>query len=89
MWNQGLLRYLSIWNLDHVTDPDFADTLPLTSDQRRDNKLVYYILEDAVQSSPLARSYVQKAPRNNGFEAYYTLLDGFFCWSYNSIPPIE
>ena len=77
LWNQGLMRYLSIWNLDHVTDPDFADSLPLTSDQRRDNKLVYYILEDAVQGSPLARSYVQKAPRNNGFEAYYTLLDGF------------
>jgi hypothetical protein len=75
--NQGLIRYLSIWNLDHVTDPDFADSLPLTADQRRDNKLVYYILEDAVQGSPLARSYVQKAPRNNGFEAYYTLLDGF------------
>ena len=77
LWNQGLMRYLSIWNLDHVTDPDFADSLPLTADQRRDNKLVYYVLEDAVQSSPLARSYVQKAPRNNGFEAYYTLLDGF------------
>ena len=77
LWNQGLMRYLSIWNLDHVTDPDFADSLPLTPDQVRDNKLVYYILEDAVQSSPLARSYVQKAPRNNGFEAYYTLLDGF------------
>jgi hypothetical protein len=77
LWNQGLMRYLSIWNLDHVTDPDFADSLPLTTDQRRDNKLVFYILEDAVQGSPLARSYVQKAPRNNGFEAYYTLLDGF------------
>jgi len=77
LWNQGLLRYLSIWNLDHVTDPDFADILPLNSDQIRENKLVYYILEDAVQNSPLARSYVQKAPRNNGFEAYYTLLDGF------------
>jgi hypothetical protein len=77
LWNQALLRYLSIWELDYVTDPDFLDTLPLNSTQRRDNKLVFFILEDAVQGSPLARSYVHKAPMFNGFEAYYTLLDGF------------
>ena len=38
--------------------------------------MVYYILEDAVQLSPLAASYVRKAPVDNGFEAYYTLHDG-------------
>jgi hypothetical protein len=39
--------------------------------------MVYYIIEDAVQSSPLAASYVRQAPINNGFEAYYILHDGF------------
>jgi hypothetical protein len=77
LWNQGFMRFLSIWELDHVTDPEFFDVLPLTSTQRRDNKMVFYILEEAVQGSPMARSYIQKAPLNNGFEAYYTLLDGF------------
>jgi hypothetical protein len=77
LWNQGLMRYLSIWELDHVTDPAFFDILPLSIEQRKANKLVFYILEDAVSGSPLARSYVQKAALNNGFEAYYTLLDGF------------
>ncbi len=42
-----------------------------------DNKLVYYILEDATQGSPLASSYIRQAPIKNGFEAYYTLHDGF------------
>ena len=71
------MRYLSIWELDHVTDPAFFDSLPLSLEQRKANKLVFYILEEAVSGSPLARSYVQKAALNNGFEAYYTLLDGF------------
>jgi hypothetical protein len=39
--------------------------------------LVYYILEDATQGSPLAASYVRQAPVKNGFEAYYLLHDGF------------
>ncbi len=39
--------------------------------------MVYYILEAAVQLSPLAASYVRQAPVDNGFEAYYTLHDGY------------
>ena len=76
-WNKGFMRYLSIWELDYVLDPDFFAHLPLSTDQRRDNKLVYYVIEDAVQNSPLATSYVRQAGLNNGFEAYYTLHDGY------------
>ena len=76
-WNKNFMRFLSIWDLDYVVDPEFMDELPLSPSKRRDNKLVYYIIEDAVQGSSLASSYVQQAPLNNGFEAYYTLLDGF------------
>jgi hypothetical protein len=43
----------------------------------RDNRLVYYIIEDATQGLPLASSYVRQAPAQNGFEAYYTLHDGY------------
>jgi hypothetical protein len=77
LWDKGLQRYLSIWELSHVLDPDFFNVLPLSPDKRRDNKLVYYVIEDAVQSSALASSYVRKAPLDNGFEAYYTLMDGY------------
>ena len=76
-WNKNFMRFLSIWDLDYVVDPEFLDVLPLSPSKRRDNKLVYYIIEDAVQGSALASSYIQQAPLNNGFEAYYTLLDGF------------
>jgi hypothetical protein len=43
----------------------------------KDSKLVYFILEEATQGSPLASSYLRQAPFKNGFEGYYTLHDGF------------
>jgi hypothetical protein len=76
-WNKGLMRYLSIWDMDYVLDPSFFDEVPLSADKKRDNKLVYYILEDAVQNLVQASSYVHQAAINNGFEAYYTLHDGY------------
>ena len=77
-WNKGFVRYLSIWDLEHVLDPDFVeDGYPLPANKQQENKMVFLILEDAVQSSPMASSYVRQAPAMNGFEAYYTLHDGF------------
>jgi hypothetical protein len=75
-WNKGFMRYLSIWDLDYVLDPAFFDN-PQTDIKKRDNKMVYYIIEDAVQNSAIATAYVKQAPLNNGAEAYYTLHDGF------------
>jgi hypothetical protein len=75
-WNKGFMRYLSIWDLEYVIDPDFS-VYPLSPDKKRDNKLVYYIIEDSVQNAPMAASYVRQAPVDNGFEAYYTLHDGY------------
>jgi hypothetical protein len=77
LWHKGFLRFLSIWDLDYVVDPSFFDELPLSVQKVHDNKMVYFILEDATQGSPLAASYVRQAPVKNGFEAYYTLHDGF------------
>jgi viroplasmin and RNaseH domain-containing protein len=76
-WNKGFQRYLSIWDLGYVLQPDFFDDLPLSEERVNDNKLVYFLLEDATQASPLAASYHRQAPLHNGFEAYYTLHDGF------------
>ena len=77
MWDKGFWRYLSIWELDYVLDPSFFDVMPLSAEKRRDNKLVYFVIEDSVQNSTLAVSYVRTASLNNGFEAYYTLHDGY------------
>jgi hypothetical protein len=57
--------------------PEFFNKLPLSPQQVNDNKLVYFVLEDATQASLLASSYLRQAPEKNGFEAYYTLHDGF------------
>ena len=47
VWDKGLQRYLSIWELQHVLDADFL-IMPLSQAHHRDNKLVYYIIEEAV-----------------------------------------
>jgi hypothetical protein len=70
------MRYLSIWDLEYVVDPDFCN-YSVSPETKRDNKLVYYVIEDAVQNAPMAASYVRQAPVDNGFEAYYTLHDGY------------
>ena len=77
IWDKGFWRYLSIWELEYVLDPAFFDEIPLSPEKRRDNKLVYFIIEDAVQNSTLATSYIKQAPLGNGFEAYYVLHDGY------------
>ncbi len=60
-WNKGFQRYLSIWELDHVLDLDFFNEIPLSKWKIRDNKLVYYIIEDATQGSPLTPSLLREA----------------------------
>ncbi len=65
-WNQGFVRFLSINQLDYVIEEDFLKAA-LTLEQQKDNKLVYYILEE----------YVRRAAMWNGNEAYYFLYGGF------------
>jgi hypothetical protein len=67
---------LSINKLDHVIEEGFLSPL-LTLTQKDDNKLVYYILEDAVAGSPTASKYVRRAAVWNGHEAYFFLYDGY------------
>jgi hypothetical protein len=67
---------LSIHKLDHVIDEGFL-TVSLTTQQNDENKLVYYLLEDAVSSSTVASKYVRRAAVWNGHEAYFLLYDGF------------
>jgi hypothetical protein len=76
VWNQGFVRFLSINRLDHVIEEAFLVT-SLTVSHQEDNKLVYYILEDAVAGSSVAAKYVRRAAIWNGHEAYYLLYDGF------------
>ncbi len=76
MWNQGFIRFLAINKLDYVVEEGFLLAL-LTVTQQEDNKLVYYILEDAVSGSSVASKYIRRAAMWNGHEAYFLLYDGF------------
>ncbi len=49
----------------------------LTIAQQDDNKLVYYILEDAVTGSSVGTKYIRRAALWNGHEAYFCLYDGY------------
>jgi hypothetical protein len=62
--------------LDHVIEDSFLQQT-LTLAQQEANKLVYYILEDAVAASSVAAKYVKKAALWNGHEAYLQLYDGY------------
>jgi hypothetical protein len=76
VWNQGFIRFLSINNLDHVIEEGFLARV-MTLDLQADNKLVYYILEDAVAGSSVASKYIRRAAVWNGHEAYFILYDGY------------
>ena len=76
VWNQGFVRFLSINRLDHVIEEGFLQA-NLHVSLQEDNKLVYYILEDAVSGSTVASKYVRRAAMWNGHEAYFFLYDGF------------
>ncbi len=60
VWNKGFIRFLSIQNLDHVIEETFMDE-PLTIPLQEENKLVYYIIEDAVSGSAVATQHVKQA----------------------------
>ncbi len=75
-WNKGLIRFMAIQQLDYVIDADFK-SFALSVVQQEDNKLVYYLLEDAVSGSPVATKYVRRAPEWDGHAAYNYLYDGY------------
>jgi hypothetical protein len=75
-WNKSFVRFMAIQLLDHVLEETFKQNV-LTDDLHEDNKLVYYLLEDAVTGSPVATKYVRRAPEWDGHAAYTFLYDGY------------
>jgi hypothetical protein len=76
-WDKTFVRFLSIHQLDHVIAESFLDMLPLTPQAFHANKMVYYILEDAIIPGSLAAKYLRLAAKWNGNEAYGKLYDGY------------
>jgi hypothetical protein len=75
-WHKGFVRFISIQQLDYIIADDFP-TRQKTSLLYEDNKLVYYILEEAVSSSKIAAKYVRRAPEWDGNAAYIILYDDY------------
>jgi hypothetical protein len=76
-WDKTFIRYLSIHQLDFVIVETFLDSLPLTPRDFAANKMVYYILEDAIIPGSIAAKYFRQAAKWNGNEAYAKLFNGY------------
>jgi hypothetical protein len=56
-WDKTFIRFLAIHQLDHVIEESFLAVLPLSPQDFNANKMVYYILEDALVPASLAAKY--------------------------------
>jgi hypothetical protein len=76
-WDKSLVHFLSIHQLDQVLSETFMDSLPLSPQDFAANKMVYYILEDAITPGSLAAKYLRTAAKWNGNQAHTKLYDGY------------
>ena len=60
-----------------MIEEGFLDLLPLSSQNFASNKMVYYLLEDAIVPGCLASKYFRQAAKWNGNQAYEMLHDGY------------
>jgi hypothetical protein len=64
-WDRSLQRFLGLHQLDHVLLDNFLSLLP-HPDAVNENKVVYFLIEEAVATGTLAAKYVRQAPKWNG-----------------------
>ena len=76
VWERSLQRYLGLHQLDHVLQDGFLSSLP-QPDAVNANKIVYFLIEEAVAVGTLAAKYVRQAPKWSGHEAYILLYNRF------------
>jgi hypothetical protein len=75
-WDRSLQRFLGLHQLDHVLLESFVSLLP-HPDAVNANKVVDFLIEEAVAVGTLAVKYVRQAPKWNGHEAYLLLYNRF------------
>ena len=76
-WKKSFQRFLGLHQLDHVLEEDFPDMLWVTPGAKAANKMVFFLIEDAVASGTLASKLVRQATKWHGHEAYVMLRDGY------------
>jgi hypothetical protein len=77
LWEKSLTRFLGIHQLDHVLEEDFLDTMWTVPGATAANKMVYFLVEDAVAPGTLTSRLIRQATRWNGHEAFVLLRNGY------------
>ena len=75
-WDRDFVRFLGLHQLEHVLREDFPSLLPDPA-AVASNKIVYFLVEEAVLPGTLASKYVRQAPLWHGHQAYVLLYNGF------------
>jgi hypothetical protein len=76
-WEKSFHRFLGIHQLDHVLEESFLETLWSTPGAKAANKMVYFLVEDAVPAGTLASRLIRQATKWNGHEAFVLLRNGY------------
>jgi hypothetical protein len=76
LWEKSFTRFLGIHQLDHVLEETFLDTLWTVLGAKAANKMVYFLVEDAVTPGTLASRLARQATQWNGHEAFVLLRNG-------------
>jgi hypothetical protein len=76
-WEKSFQRFLGIHGLDHVLEEDFLNILWVVPGAKAANKMVYYLIEDAVATGTLASKLVRQATKWHGHEAFTMLRNGY------------
>ena len=77
LWEKSFQRFLGLHQLDHVLEEDFLDMLWDTPGAKAANKMVFFLIEDAVAAGTLASKLVRQATKWNGHEAFVLLRNGY------------
>ncbi len=76
-WEKSFQRFLGIHGLDHVLEEDFPNILWTVPGAKAANKMVYFLIEDAVATGTLASKLVRQATKWHGHEAFTLLRNGY------------
>jgi hypothetical protein len=76
-WEKSFQRFLGIHQLDHVLEENFLELLWTIQGAKAANKMVYFLIEDAVAPGTLASRLVRQATKWNGHEAFVLLRNGY------------
>jgi hypothetical protein len=77
LWEKAFTRFLGIHQLDYVLEENFLDALWTVPGAKAANKMVYFLVEDAVAPGTLASRLIRQATQWNGHEAFVLLRNGY------------